>query len=497
MISTFVRDTSGDLLVTIDHETAVTLPSDEYYIELTTTVKTYLRVNSSLDFDLGEDELTLSFGDETAVEIGARSAHTRPAGTITTTTDPDDVMAAVSSFGSALKTTSPERSFPTLRGHPPTVEFGDELHVPEDMQPPETGVTIEVPPAFEFIFPVPPLAYYLGATVVPGDTPRIVTEQGTYPLTHPKRGFEGEVARVLKQTLFFDCLTRTEGLFRLDLHERRAVETLVDLDFETLYDASISDRLRAYLDVPFSVFEDTLPTWRLSVQYDRAGKRGRTPVRYPGPPDNRRGDDGPRVQPTVTSATDIAAFTRSTEVDRRYPSESIPNEEYVVPPKTPKLSNRRGSGTGAPVGGNKLVKSGFEHRVGRDGSADDPRITIVCNDPKMLAEYRDTLYGPHDDLPFDVTVDRNCSTAGTPGPPGQADGLLPLHRPRRERGVRLPRRPPPTRRRDDVNVDMFLLNACRSYVPGKRLVEAGSIGGIVTYSEIGNAGCDGHRPNHR
>ncbi|WP_231185407.1 hypothetical protein [Haladaptatus sp. DYF46] len=487
MVSAFVRDTSGELLVTIDHETEATIPPGEYYIELTTAVKTYLRVDSSLDFDVGEDELTLSFGDETAVEIGARSAHTRPAGTVTTTTDPEDVMAAISSFGSALKTTSPERSFPTLRGHPPTVEFGDELHVPDELSPPETGVTIEVPPAFESIFPVASLAYYLGATVVPGDTPRIVTNQGTHSLSHPERGFEGEVARVLKQALFFDCVTRTEGLYRMALHERQAVESLVDLDFETLYDASISDRLNAYLDVPFSIFEGALPTWRLSVQTTAEPENvAELPYVIRDLPIIDVATTDRERSTTVTSATDIAAFTRSTGVDRRYPSDPVPNEEYVVPPKTETLEHAW-LGTGAPVSGNKLLQSGFEHRVDRDGSAADPQITVVCNDPKMRAEYRDTLYGD-DDLPFDVTVDQDCSTAELRDRLRKPtdffhyighveneafvchDGLL---------------------HPDDatnVNVDMFLLNACRSYVPGKRLVEAGSIGGIVTYSEIGNAG---------
>jgi hypothetical protein len=338
MVSAFVRDTLGELLVTIDHETAATLPSDEYYIELTTAVKTYLRVDSSLEFDVGEDELTLSFGDETAVEIGARSAHTRPAGTVTTTTEPEDVMATISSFGSALKTTSPERSFPTLRGHPPIVEFCDELHVPADLQPPETGVTIEVPPAFESIFPVASLAYYLGATVVPGDTPRIVTDRGTHPLTHPERGFEGEVARVLKQSLFFDCLTRTEGLYRTELHERQAVESLVALDFKTLYDASIPDRLDAYLDVPFSIFEDALPTWRLSVQTTaEPGNVVELPYVIRDLPILGVATADRESSTTVTTSTDIAAFTRSTEADRRYPPEPIPAEEYVVPPKTDTL----------------------------------------------------------------------------------------------------------------------------------------------------------------
>ncbi|WP_423744053.1 hypothetical protein V5735_13840 (plasmid) [Haladaptatus sp. SPP-AMP-3] len=487
-VSAFVRDTSGDLVATVDHETEATLPPDEYYVELTTPVKTYLRVESTLDFEVGDDRLTLSLGDESALEIGARSDHTRPAGTVTTTSDPTDVMAAISSFGSALKTTSPERSFPTLRGHPPTVEFGDELHVPDDLQPPETGVTIEVPPTFEFVFPVASLAYYLGATVVPGDSPRIVTDSGSHSLDHPERGFEDETARVLKQTLLLDCLTRTEGLYRFDLHERRKVEPFVDLDFAALYDASLSERLLAYLDVPFSLLDDVLPTWRLAVQVtDDHRNAAQLPyVVRDLPVIGVATTDGASSEPVATAA-DIGEFTRATDVDRKYPAKPAPDERYVVPPKTETLEHAW-LGDGAPVGGNKLVDAGFEHRVDRDGSTDDPQITIICNDPKMEAEYRDSLYYHRDELPFDVTIDRNCSTADLRRHLCEPtdffhyighveneafvchDGLL---------------------HPDDVatvGVDMFLLNACRSYVPGKRLIEAGSIGGIVTYSEIGNAG---------
>ncbi|KZN25491.1 hypothetical protein A4G99_03115 [Haladaptatus sp. R4] len=488
VISAYVRDESGELIAAVDYEKEVTLPSSEYYIELTTKVKTYLRVESSVTFELRGDEFHISFGDEVAVEIGARSDHTRPAGTVTTTTDPADVMAAVSTFGSALKTFSPERSFPTLRGHPPVVEFGDELRIPDDLQPPETGITIEVPPEYEFVFPVVPLAYYLGATVVPGETPRIVTNRGIHSLDHPERGFEGEVARVLKQTLFLDCLTRTEGLYRVELHEREQVGSMLDLDFAALYDASLAEQLDAYLDVPFSLIEDELPTWRLTLQLTAEAKNvAQLPYVLRDLPVIDVKTRSREAKSAVASPTAINEFTRTTETNPTYPSSPVPNERYVLPSDTDTLEHAW-LGDGAPVGGNKLLPSGFEHRLDREESADDAKITIVCNDPKMRAEYQDTLYGNRDRLPFDVTVEQNCSTAELRNHLREPtdffhyighveneafvchDGLL---------------HPADV---GDIGVDMFLLNACRSYVPGKRLVEAGSVGGIVTYSEIGNAG---------
>src|SRR5699024_3463049 len=153
---------------------------------------------------------TIEFGDETEIVVGARSHHSRPATTLTTPADPERMMRAVSTFGSALKTFSPERSYPTLRGHPPAVELGDELDL-NGLTPPETGVTIEVPSTYRSVFVVAPLAYYLGARVRPSETPRVRTETGFTHSLDGALGFERSVERTLKQVFFVDCLVRTDG----------------------------------------------------------------------------------------------------------------------------------------------------------------------------------------------------------------------------------------------------------------------------------------------
>ena len=89
------------------------------------------------------------------------------------------VMQAVAAFSSALKTTSAERSYPTLRGHPPTVELGDRLHIPDELSSPETGITIELPATYAAIYAAAPLAYYLGADLVPGEEPLLRTDTGS------------------------------------------------------------------------------------------------------------------------------------------------------------------------------------------------------------------------------------------------------------------------------------------------------------------------------
>ncbi len=170
------------MLASVEGIDSEELPKGNYSIEHCTPIKLYVQVESELSVTASFDHIALEFGSETEVFIGGRSSHRGPAGTVTTTTNPADVMAAISAFGSALKTISPERSFPTLRGHPPTIELGEELHVPEELRPTETGIQIEVPPEYEYVFPAAPLAYYLGAKLVPGTAPRIIANGFEHPL---------------------------------------------------------------------------------------------------------------------------------------------------------------------------------------------------------------------------------------------------------------------------------------------------------------------------
>lgn len=91
----------------------------------TAPVKLYLRAGPC-EIRLSDDggETVLDFDDVVDVQIGVRSYRDQPVGTIKVPDDPSAVMDGVSLFGSALQTTSPERSWPTLRGHPPLIERG-------------------------------------------------------------------------------------------------------------------------------------------------------------------------------------------------------------------------------------------------------------------------------------------------------------------------------------------------------------------------------------
>ncbi|MCL7419223.1 MAG: hypothetical protein M8354_15510, partial [Halalkalicoccus sp.] len=235
VIAVYVRDADGRMLTETGKFAEESFPDGAYSLELCAPMKLYVRIEGPFEISADATRMVIEFPERDTVSIGARSKHDRPAATITTTDEPEDVMAAISTFGSALKTTSPERSYPTLRGHPPTIERGSALSIPDGLSPPETGITIEVPPTLRHAYVVAPLAYYLGATVKPGDEAQVRTESGFVHPLGTDGEFETEVERTLKQSFFFDCITRTEGLYPIDLHERRAIERHVDLDFAALY----------------------------------------------------------------------------------------------------------------------------------------------------------------------------------------------------------------------------------------------------------------------
>jgi hypothetical protein len=190
----------------------------------------------------------------------------------------------------------------------------------------------------------------------------------------------------------------------------------------------------------------------------------------------------------MATSTDIREFARATESDTQDPVTVPTDDAYVTPPDIDTLE-RAWIGDGTPFGANELLKTGFENRLDREDVGETIDITIICNDEDMRAEVDgQRLYGDRDELPFDVTLRRDCTTdelhdvLSSPtdfchyighvedGAFVCRDGTL------------------DATAVETVGVELFLLNACRSYTPGKALVEAGSVGGIVTHSDVGNAG---------
>ena len=495
----YVR-TDGEMVAAVRPDAPTELPPDSYEVEVNAPVKLYFRSDGALTVTADGDRVQLSFDGD--VLVGARSYHERPAATITTTSDSEDALRALSYLGSALKTTSPERSYPTLRGHPPTVEVGESFAVPDALSKPDTGVEVVVPPTHRAAVVAAPLAFYLGADLVPGTDPRVVTDDLAFPLDSSADsdystidapgdadGFERAVERVLKQTFFFDCLTRTEGYYEVDLHERAAVEPHVDLDFSALYDATLAERLEAYLSVPFDTVAPHLPRWNVAAFVEPTAAGVEALPFVVGDLAVVRPAEGESVSAEEMRSTVVDDYmddlTRGP--DRTDDGDDLPS--LVRPPQTDAVEVAW-FGEGVPVGASKATTAAFHNWFDRRPDAGDIDIAVVCNDDAMRAE-NDVVteaYGSREDLPFEVTLHRDLTTAELRDVLTEDADFLHYIGHIDADGFDCDDGALDATTLDSVGVDAFLLNACRSYDQGMALVEAGSVGGVVTFSEVVDSG---------
>ena len=490
LVDVILRSADGTLVGESANQQRVEYPSDWYSLSVHIgAMKLQIVVESDVTIRRLETSTHVEFGESTPTAVGARSFHDSPAGTITVGDSVEDAMRAISLSGSALKTTSCERSFPTLRGHPPLIEQGDAFDAPDGLTKPDTGVTIEIPRDYADLYRVSSLAYYLGADVVPGDERTLVVGDRRYSLD-TELGFESEVNTLLKHAFFLDCVTRTEGFYPVNLAERDAVEDDLSFDPAELYDASLAEQFDAYLEVPYDVTEPHRPRWKLTadVAPDPAHVKSipfvaneLAEIRTPG--------TGP--DPTVRSEPEeLAAFYRTVDSDSlvRSQSESVTDDSGIVKPSETDAIEHAWIADGYPLGASKTTTESYRRRLERpERDTESISIEIVCNDPKMTEEdIVEQFYGARDLFEFDITVRYDLTKAELAellrtdadflhyighvddGGFECSDGLL------------------DARTLTEVNVDAFLLNACRSYWQGKALVDRGSYGGIVTLTNISN-----------
>lgn len=478
-----VRDAEWNMLGVVD-ESATETYSGEVLVEISGPIKTYLRIDGTVTIH-ADEETRFVLDPDSDLQLAVRSKHSRPAGTVTTPSDPEGMMAAISTFGSALKTTSPERSWPNLRGHPPAIALGDELDIPPELEAPSTGVELAVPPDFEHLYPAAPLAYYLGLTVVPGSQPEIrIDGAREHRLPPYGSGYETALVRLLKKTLFLECCARTNGLSQLPIYERGRVEDEIDLDLDRFYDRSPADRLGDAVSVPWSAIDAYVPDWELASYLSPEARHAkllpylvedlsivRTGVNHSSV-DQDPVDDG-RVEEMQSFLRSGGALDAAEEyISINSAANDILEEVWV--------------GDEIPVRASKTTPTAYENRFDREPTDPPIEVAVVLNDERMATELdAASIYAGGEDLPFEVSIYRELSVEalrtrlerqpadflhyiGHADRSGLKcdDGWLDLH----ELG--------------SVELDAFLLNACQSYEQGLALIERGAIGGIVTLREV-------------
>ena len=494
---TYVRDAEGTIVGVFNAPENVALDPGSYTFEISGPVKLYCRIDGEISVNTGTDSLTVKFPDRRRVVLGARSYHEHPAATITTPTDPEPLMDAISAMGSALKTTAAERSYPTLRGHPPLLERGEKLVIPDGIESPETGGTIVLPPDRRYVYTAAPLAFYLGAELVPGHEARIETESLSVSLGEG-RAFEDAVARSLKQVLFLDAVVRTEGLYQLDLYERRQVEADLPFDVAATYGRPPAERLSAYLDVEYGSISEYLPTWVLTAHLPATPESAEAIPFVLNDLGVIRKPRGTRHEHPGAVIEDYSPLNDSSPVQRSNPSSVIRSPEsastdqsrtLVEPEPTDESIDHAWFGPHVPVGASKATVEAFRNRLLRGERNDVIDITVVCNDERMLGEHEslEDVYGHREDLPFDVTSHFGLAREEFADLlEGDDSDFLHYIGHATSEGLRCSDGTLDVRDLDSVGVDVFFLNACDSYDQALALTERGAIGGVGTLGDVVN-----------
>jgi hypothetical protein len=522
-----VRSADGDHLRTVEDSAEADIPEfGRCVLELTSTpIKFYVAGAGPVSINRVDNHTVMEFSNS-SVTIGARSLHKRPGRSLTTTKRPADLMRVVGEFSAALKGTSPERTYPTLRGHPPAVEVGESLDIPGDSQRPETGVTIEIPPNCGRIFTVASLTYFLGAELQPGGTAQLVTDTGfEYSLAAGTgESFADVVADVLQHCFLLDCITRTEGIFPVRLAAREYAEDVLDvgLDFDRLYDQPIADRVEAYLSVSMDQFAPVRPEWRLTVDMPadpsyadclpylvnelaiiRCYEPGEKPTANstPVPAEEHSNestaetmDEFARGQATVptTGLHRQSGMTRSTDsrdLDSTARRSNPVSQDDLFRIREADTVLHSYLGDGVPVGANKASKEAFKRQLPRDDSGSpEVGVVIVCNDTEMNEETAvEDIYTGSDLLRINGEVRENLTVEELKRVFEQDSNLVHYIGHVDAAGLQCEDGYLDVETLDSVGATAFILNGCRSFRQGSKLIEKGAFGGLVTVENVGNS----------
>lgn len=448
----------------------------KYELELSgTPMKIYFQIEGEFEIKHTREEVFIEFCSKAKIKVGARSFHDLPEGTIKITDDIDDLMAAISHFGSALKTKSSERSFPTLRGHPPLIEFGNEFSVPGNIALPETDIQIVLPPEREKIFAAAPLAFYLGAQLKAGRRPYLVVEGEKYPLDDSGT-YNENVNQMLQRVVSLDCLTRTEGYYPVSLHARNQLQNELALDFKRLYGRSIAKRLKTYLNIDFEKIKPIFGEWHQTVDIAAEQKYA-------------------EILPFVV---DNLAFIRS-PVEYKYRNQpSNPDISHEPKPvfeaSETQSFNHSVVDEGYPIGAHKMMKAPFYRQLQRFSSDEAPiEVHVVCNDPHMTDEgmVTDIYHEVRDELNLNPCLHPGLDRQGLKDLLTTSSGFLHYIGHVEQDGIDCFNEQGDdesldVRKLESVSIQSFVLNGCESFAQGHALIRQGSHGGVVTLDEIKN-----------
>ncbi len=483
------------------------LPDDEYLLDVTLNIKTYLKFSGPATVWKSEDydHLYVSFPERTLVTFGFRSHHEEPIGTVTVPRTPAGVATAVTYSSAAHKTTGPDRSFPNLRGHPPRIAFGDRTEIPDGLARarPEVGIELVVPDEFASVYVAAPLAHYLQAELTVADRSRPVLRAPSAGVDRefsPLPAFQHEVADTLRRVFFLDCLVRNAGEFSWELAELDLLEELA-LDPAATYEATPAEQLGTYLDADYGRIDGDLPAWHLAVHVaDEPANAGVLPYLLDSlslvyRPESTELDKSELLSRSIDDfyRSDAADATAASPTAAEGFARSTAGEVESVDRRDPVLHDARISGwlaDGVPIDVFNAVPDAYENRFKYlDETTGDIDVTVVLNDEEMADEratvseiYRERS----EDLPIDLTLHERLTTGELADVFESSRDFVHYIGHCEEDGLRCRGGNLSVADIGESNVQTFFLNACGSYYEGRELVRKGSAAGAVTFTKVLN-----------
>lgn len=458
-------------------------PDSSYELRVETPLKLFIRIEGPFTLRLpGYERVGVSFPEPQPVRVGFRSRAESPPETLTAPKTPAGVAAAISAFSVAHRSTTADRSFHSMRTHPPLVEFGETLSIPDAVTDarPDTGVEITLPPDLSKLLVVAPLAYYLGADVQTerGASPQLDAAGETLPLGSGQT-YEHQVADLLKRCFWLDCLVRSEGPHGVELQETALLDELA-IDAETLYGAGVDERVVAYDDAAFERIADDLPTWHLSLypeaSYENAGLLpyvvANVPQVFSPQPDSLTGRD--RLDSSLSDFYRAGAGP-------------VPTVEL----QTAKLGESHCHGwlaDGVVLDTFKALPAAYENRAAFRDRADEPiKVISVLNEDEMNDEHAqaaDIYRRRAEQLDIDVDVRESLTTAELARAIESRSDLLHFIGHCEESGLRCSDGNLSVSSVSASGAQTFFLNACGSYEEGVEMVRKGSVAGAVTFEKV-------------
>jgi hypothetical protein len=425
--------------------------------------------------------LSISFPDRTPIAVSSRRG--RPdAEPIIVPRTPAGIATAITHAASAHRSAGPDRSHPALRDHPPLIEFGETVAIPETVRAgtSETGLRLSVPESIATLLVAAPLAYYLGATVEIDDRERpVLSGPGGFERRFRSMpAFQHDAAAILRRVFLLDSLTRTIDPGEVTAAGGSPLDRL-DIRPAELLGATPAERVGRYCEVPSSRLRPELPEWHLSTYVEPTVESARS---LPYLLENLS-----LVYLPSASELDGKGLLRRS-LDDFYRAEDIASVDRLEP----ELHAGRAHGwlaPGTPIDVFKSSPSAYEHRLAY-GDRDPPLdVTVVFNDSEMNGEhdrvaaiYREGAV----DLPANVTIETDLSKRELAAVFETPNDFVHFIGHCDTGGLCCPDGSFPTASLDECRTRTFFLNACGSYQEGLGLIEAGSVAGAVTLTAVLN-----------